>query len=86
MEMQYTYSKDGVHWERVRHPWIKKGQPGEPDSVTIYQPTSMVYHDNKWWLFYSAVNYTHSTVEAIRPGEQKRSVIMLATTPSLFKA
>ena len=86
MELQYTYSKDGVHWERVRHPWIKKGHPGEPDSVTIYQPTSMVYHDNKWWLFYSGVNYTHSTVEAVRPGEQKRSVIMLATTPSLFKA
>ncbi len=86
MEMQYTFSKDGVHWERVRHPWIKRGEPGEPDSVTIYQPESMVYHQNKWWLFYPAVNYTHSTVEAIKPGEQKRSVIMLATTPSLFKA
>ena len=86
MELQYAYSKDGVHWDRVRQPWIKRGQPGEPDSVTIYQPTSMVYHEKKWWLFYPAVNYTHSTVEAAKPGETKRSVIMLATTPSLFKA
>lgn len=86
MEMQYTYSKDGIHWERVRHPWIKKGQPGEPDSVTIYQPASMVFHENKWWLFYTGVNYTHSTVESSKPGEKKRSVVMLATTPSIFEA
>jgi hypothetical protein len=85
MELQYTHSDDGIHWNRVRRPWIPKGKPGEPDSVTVYAPTSMVFHDNKWWLFYSGVNYTHSTVKAVDPNEEKRSVVMLATTPSLFE-
>lgn len=84
MELQYAHSEDGIHWNRVRRPWIPKGKPGEPDSVTVYAPTSMVHHDNKWWLFYSGVNYTHSTVKAINPDEEKRSVVMLATTPSLW--
>jgi hypothetical protein len=84
MELQYTHSNDGVHWQRVRQPWIKRGAPGSPDSVTIYQPSSMIFHDNKWWLFYTGVNYTHSTLQGAKPGEEQRSVIMLATTPSLF--
>jgi hypothetical protein len=84
MQMQYVYSQDGIHWERARYPWIKNGDPGERDSVTIYQPASMVFHDKKWWLFYTGVNYTHSTVETIKPGGEKRSVVMLATTPSLW--
>ena len=54
--------------------------------MTIYPPTSLVFHDNKWWLFYSAGNYTHSTLKTARPGEINRSVVMLATTPSLWEA
>jgi hypothetical protein len=86
MELQYAHSDDGIRWNRVRHPWVPRGKPGEPDSVTVYAPTSIVHHDDKWWLFYSGVNYTHSTVKAVNPGEEKRSVVMLATTPSLFKS
>jgi hypothetical protein len=54
--------------------------------MTVYPPSAMVHNDNKWWLFYTGVNYTHSTVEAATPGEEKRSVVMLATTPSLFQS
>jgi hypothetical protein len=86
MELQYAFSKDGVAWNRVRRPWIERGKPGEPDSATIYPPSSLVYHDSQWWLFYSAGNYTHSTLKTSRPGEINRSVVMLATTPSLWKA
>jgi hypothetical protein len=66
--------------------WILRGKTGEPDSMTVYAPTSIVPHDNKWWLFYSGVNYTHSTVKAVTPNEEMRSVVMLATTPSLFQS
>ena len=84
MELQYCFSKDGIHWDRVRRPWISRGKPGEPDCVTVYQPTSMVQHDNKWWLFYSGVNYTHSTIKTSKPDEKPESCILLATTPSLW--
>jgi hypothetical protein len=86
MELQYAHSQDGVTWKRVRRPWIERGKPGEPDSMTIYPPSAMVHHDDKWWLFYTGVNYTHSTIQASTPGEEKRSVVMLATTPSLFQS
>jgi hypothetical protein len=85
MELQYAFSRDGLNWSRTRRPWINRGKAGEADSMTIYPPTSLVYHDNKWWLFYSAGNYTHSTLQTARPGEINRSVVMLATTPSLWQ-
>jgi hypothetical protein len=75
MELQYTHSNDGIHWNRVRQPWLKKGAAGEPDSVSLYQPTSMVFHDDQWWLFYTGVNYTHSTLKAAKEGEENRSSI-----------
>jgi hypothetical protein len=84
MELQYAHSADGIHWHRVRGPWINRGKASEADSATLYAPTSIVHHDDKWWLFYSGVNYTHSTVKAIHADEEIRSVVMLATTPSLF--
>jgi hypothetical protein len=86
IELQYAFSKDGITWNRVRRPWIERGKPGEPDSMSIYPPSQLVHHDNRWWLFYTAVNYTHSTVKPARPGDVNRSVVMLATTPSLWKA
>jgi hypothetical protein len=85
-DLHYTFSDDGVRWRRVRRPWIERGKPGEPDSMAIYPPSSLVFHDNQWWLFYTGVNYTHSTVEAATPDEEKRSVVMLATTPTLWKS
>ena len=86
MELQYTFSKDGIHWKRTRRPWIERGKPGEHDSVTIYPPSSVGHHQGKWWLFYTAVNYTHSTLKTARSDEKPCSCIMLATTPSLWNA
>ena len=85
MELQYCYSKDGIHWDRVRKPWIPRGKTGEPDSLTIYQPNSLVHHQDKWWFFYTGVNYTHSTQATPKPNEKPESCILLATTPSLWR-
>jgi hypothetical protein len=84
MELQYTFSKDGIHWERFRQPWLPRGKEGEPDFVTVYPPSSIVYHDNKWWLFYTGVNYTHSTLQTPKPTDKPCSCVLLATTPSLW--
>lgn len=84
MELEYCFSKDGIHWDRVRKPWLPRGKPGDADSVTVYQPTSIVPHDDQWWLFYSGVNYTHSTIETAKPADKPCSCVLLATTPSLW--
>ena len=85
MELQYCFSKDGIHWDRVRKPWIPRGKEGDPDSVTVYPPSSIVHRDNKWWLFYTGVNYTHSTLQTPKPNDKPVSCVMLATTPSLWR-
>lgn len=86
LELQYTFSKDGITWNRTRTPWVPRGKPGEADSEAVYPPQSIVHHDNRWWLFYTGVNYTHSTLKTTQPDDKPGSAIMLATTASLWQA
>lgn len=82
MEMTWCFSDDGIHWNRpLRKPWLPRGVPGEGDSYGVYPPRAIVEHAGQWWLFYTGVNYSHNQADS---HGQKRSCLMLATTPSIW--
>lgn len=85
MDVEWCFSKDGIHWERPyrNRPWIPRGWPGSPDCLAIYPGTSLVFDQDKWWLFYTGCNYTHN--RQLSHGEP-RSVVMLAQTKSLWSS
>lgn len=81
-DLEWCYSKDGINWIRpYRKPWMQRGKPYESDSYGIYPPTSLVYHDNKWWLFYTGTNYAHNVKCSYG---KPNSVLMLAHTDSIW--
>lgn len=83
MDIEWCFSKDGIHWERPyrNRPWIERGWPGTPDSLGIYPSTQLVYDQDKWWLFYTGCNYSHNMKHSF--GELS-SVVMLAETDSIW--
>jgi hypothetical protein len=83
MDVEWCFSKDGINWERPyrNRPWIERGWPGEPDSYAIYPGTSLVFDQDKWWLFYTGCNFVHNKKQSY--GEP-RSVVMLAETKSIW--
>lgn len=84
MDIEWCFSKDGIHWERPyrNRPWVPRGWPGDPDSLGIYPSSQLVFNENKWSFFYTGCNYIHNRKQSY--GEQA-SVIMLAETPSIWK-
>ncbi len=85
MDVEWCFSKDGIHWERPyrNRPWLPRGWPGEPDSLSIYPASHLVYHDNKWSVFYTACNYVHN--RKVTHGKPV-SLIMLAETDSIWES
>ncbi len=81
-DIEWCFSQDGIHWTRShREPWLPRGAPYESDSYAVYPATSLVYHDNSWWLFYTGTNYAHN----IRCSYGKpRSDLMLAQVKSIW--
>lgn len=84
MDLEWCYSKDGIHWERPyrNRPWLARGWPDAPDCYAIYPGTSIVADQNRWWLFYTGCNYIHNHKQSY--GEP-RSVVMAASTQSLWE-
>jgi hypothetical protein len=84
MDVEWCFSSDGVNWVRPYRnlPWIERGWPGEPDSYGIYPGSSMVFDQDKWWLFYTGCNYIHNRKQS---HGDPRSVIMLTETKSIWQ-
>ena len=84
IDIEWCFSTDGVNWQRAdRKPWIKRGEPGvELDSYVISPPGSLVYHENKWWLFYTGHNTAHNVDDC--HGKEKFGGVMLATCDDIF--
>lgn len=61
MDIEWCFSADGHHWQRpARRAWIPRGQPGEPDSYMVHASHALVFHEDRWHLFYSAANWAHN--------------------------
>ncbi|MFV1969138.1 MAG: hypothetical protein ACC628_27265 [Pirellulaceae bacterium] len=82
MDLEWCFSSDGIRWERPqRGPWLARGKPGEPDSYGIYAPHAMVFHSQKWHLFYTGVNSAHNQKHSYG---KPASVVMHAVGDSLW--
>lgn len=84
VDLDACYSPDGLTWDRsARAPWLVRGNPGEPDSLSIYAGHNIVEHAGRWHLFYTGVNYTHNYR---RSHGQQRSSVMHASCESPWRA
>jgi hypothetical protein len=83
MDLEWCFSSDGLAWERpCRTPWLARGEPGEPDCYGIYAPSSMVFHQDRWHLFYTGVNSAHNHKHSYG---DPTAVVMLATVDSIWE-
>lgn len=83
MDVEWCFSHDGVCWQRpARRPWIERGGRGQPDSYALYSGRSLVFYQDKWWLFYTGMNMTHNYRQS---DGMPRSVIMLASAGSIWE-
>lgn len=83
MDLEWCFSTDGLNWDRpYRTPWLPRGAPGELDCYGIYAPASMVFHQNRWHLFYTGVNSAHNHKHS---HGKPTAVVMLATTDSIWE-
>ncbi len=82
MDLEWCFSRDGVHWERpLRSAWLPRGEPPAPDCYGVYASHRLVRHRGRWHLFYTGVNSAHNGRQSCGP---PRDVIMLATTDSIW--
>ncbi|AWO00341.1 hypothetical protein DLD77_00770 [Chitinophaga alhagiae] len=84
MDIEWCYSRDGIHWERPCRnlPWIARGWPGaDQDSLCLYPATGLVPFEGRWYLFYTGCNYTHN--HKVTDGDAT-SMIHLAETASIW--
>ncbi|MBN2455863.1 MAG: hypothetical protein JXB29_04900 [Sedimentisphaerales bacterium] len=84
MDLEWCFSKDGVNWVRpFRKPWLERSQPYESvDSFSIYPSGSLVFDNDKWWLFYTGGNRAHNGKCSYG---KPTGAVMLATTESIWK-
>lgn len=82
MDLEWCFSANGLDWQRpLRRAWLARGEPPAPDCYGIYANHQLVQHDERWHLFYTAVNSAHNGKHA---HGQPRQVIMHATTESIW--
>lgn len=82
MDLEWCCSQDGIRWQRPkRFAWLQRGPSDSPDSWGIYPPNRMVFAQDRWWLFYTGVNYSHNSV---RSNGIPRSVIMHAQCKDIW--
>lgn len=86
-DIEWCFSDDGVKWIRPfrNRAWLERSWPGQnPDSFGIYPSASIVFHDSKWWLFYTGVNSSHNQAFCHDENSERQSAIMLAETDSIW--
>ena len=86
-DIEWCFSDDGIKWTRPfrNKAWLERSWPGEnPDSFRIYPATSIVFRDNKWWLFYTGFNTSHNGKFCHDPNGQQQGAVMLAETKSIW--
>jgi hypothetical protein len=90
LDVQLTYSRDGVKWERPRDrtPIIPNGGPGSPDEGVIFLPAvAPIVLDGDTYIFYTAVRFGHNSrtmsayLEAHDYDLRGSTTCMLATMP-----
>jgi hypothetical protein len=82
MDLEWCFSRAGAEWQRpLRQAWLPRGEPPAVDSYGIYANSQLVQRDEKWHLFYTAVNSAHNGKHSHGP---PREVIMHATTDSIW--
>lgn len=82
MDMEWCFSKDGIEWERpARRPWLPRGNPGEIDSFMVYASHNLVWHQDRWWHFYTGANYGHNHRESHGPPDRG---VFLATAGTIW--
>ena len=83
-DLEFCYSKDGIHWERQRRP----GFPRTKGVEGIYAPHDLVKVNDLYYLFYTgnSINH-HGVVSPDAPPGQPVSWIGVATIPaSIYEA
>jgi hypothetical protein len=76
MDIELAWSRDGIKWERkLRQPWLKRGEAGQPDSKMIKASHSLLRAGDKFLLYYSGDDVTHN---ARARGEMFNTKVMLA--------
>ena len=77
METQLAYSRDCVHWERLgdRQPWIGRGEPGSVDDAMIHFNCAPVRVGDELFVYYSAGNLPHPTIDLRWMTEQAKRVL-----------
>jgi len=86
-DIEWCFSKDGTKWIRPfrNKAWIERSWPGEnPDSFRIYPSASIVFHNEKCWLFYTGVNTSHNGNFCHDAKGRTQKAIMLAETKSIW--
>jgi hypothetical protein len=60
VDCQLAYSLNGWHFQRcLRDPLIPNGEPGEPDSGSVYPCTAIRREDGSLWIYASASIHEH---------------------------
>lgn len=61
MDQEICFSSDGVHWERpLRGGWIPRGEPGAPDSMSVYPVQGIIEQGEHLLIPYGAGNAPHN--------------------------
>ena len=83
-DLEFCYSKDGVHWDRQRWP----GFPRAKGVEGIYAPHDLVKVNDLYYLFYTGNSCNHhGVVSPDAPAGQPVSWIGVATIPaSIYEA
>jgi hypothetical protein len=82
MDIECCFSADGVDWQRpCRQAWFPRNE-AQSHLYGVYAPHATVFHEGKWWLFYTGVNYTHNNQQSYG---SPCSDIRLATISELYK-
>ncbi len=68
-DIELDASRDGIDWNRYdRRPWIRQGEDGSADSLSMYMTRGMYLHGDEIWMYYIGVDDPHTG----SPEAQKR--------------
>lgn len=57
LDIEYCFSKDGIHWQRN---WRDSLMERPTGVMMQLSPNRIIQADGKWWFFYTACNFDHN--------------------------